>query len=621
MPLGYKYAERQADSYVNWATIGKGLTDSLYAEAQLRRDKIKAIEDQNIADIDELENAPQGKFQDANKFTNDFAHDMKAQTLIDKRLLESGLLSERQYTLKRQNRVNGTSTLFDLQKKYQEVYDKRMEGIQSGDLQAMNIANLKMIESFKDFSQSKAIINPLDGTVNIGIMKPNPNTGILELTKEVMPVNVAMNKISTEIPTFKVDDEMNNSVKAFGSRKDALYSAASIVKAGSIRELVGIDALKKYPQYADVITDFNKALDGTISSYFSNQYHLTSVLTENLGKYNEDSYTYDKSVADADPNKILVKIDGGTGLPVLDQSSKNYASQRKEAEAWVRDQIMSKLDRESSVTTTNQLNQLRPKPQMEQWQYDEGRRRNLASNLAQQIKNVTSGNANEVDKSLRYFAGKGVKVERYKDRLEIYQKDKDGNVQKIPYYFSRGGQIANPLEFGKSLISAVDSEGLGEDYVASELPKYFGKNSTINTETSGSGYARVRDTKKAFANKANTDIVTSDLFLNKDKFSTISDLKTRLSGIPGLTIESVPSGSYTLSNGRYGNEIVIKYGKDAVTVDTYKTSKKSAINQKKNLLDFLQKLPEAVQEQFLGEDLTEQEARSAEEGGVNYRTK
>lgn len=615
MPLGYKYAEREADSYVDWSAIGKGLTDVLNTEAQIRRDKIKTIEDQNIEDINTLENAPQGQFQDANTFTNNFAHDMKAQTIIDKRLLEKGLLSERQYTLKRQNRLNGTNTIFDLQKKYQEVFDKRMEGIQSGDLQALNIANLKMIEQFKDFSQSKAIINPLDGTVNIGMMAPNPKTGVLELTKDVMPVSVAMGKISTEIKAFKVDDAINKSVAAFGDRKDAIYEAATITGAGTITELTGIDALNKYPKIArfqNAITEFNKAVDGTIAGYFSNKYNLSSVLTQNLGKYNEDSYTYDKAEADKDPSKILLKIDKGTQLPVLDESSKNFSAQKKEAEGWVRNQIMNRLDSERKVSTTAQSSQLRGE---EEWQAKRRDEKQDASNLAEQIGNIIKGSSTDVTGALKYFAGLGVPIRRTTKAIFVTQKQADGTTKEIPYYFSESGKLANPLKFGKSLISAVNAKGVREDYVADELKRFINPNTAINTVSQGSGYARTRDVKTAFAQKVNNEIATPDLFLKKDKFATIAELKKRLSGVKGLTIESVPSTSYSLTGGRSGNDIVIKYGKDVVNINSNQDNETDANQQKNNIVDFLQKLPENIQEQFLGPDTQEQESRAVEEAG------
>jgi len=172
MPTYYKYAERNADSQVNWAEIGKGVTDMLQAETEIRRQKKAAIDESTRQFQKVLSESPQGEFQDGNKFTNDFSHDMMAQMLLDTRLLKSGQMKLQDFTLRRQNYIDGTDTLFDLQKLYQENYKSTMEGLQSGDLQALTGYNMGSVEGFSDFSKSKAVINPYTGDINVGIMKP-----------------------------------------------------------------------------------------------------------------------------------------------------------------------------------------------------------------------------------------------------------------------------------------------------------------------------------------------------------------------------------------------------------------------------------------------------------------
>lgn len=623
MPLGYKYAERDADSYVDWSAVGKNLSDALATEAQNRRDKIQAFENQNVKDIDYLSKAPQGKFKDATDFTNNFAHDAKEMSLINYRLLRAGKMDPRQYTLSRQNLMNGTEQVFDLQETYQKEFDEVMEGVQSNDLQALNIAFMSMVERFGDFTRSKGVINPLDGTVNIGMMALNPKTGVMELTKDVMPVSVAKGKLTTRIKTFKVDEAINNSIAAFGDRKEAIYSAANIVKAGTITELTGIGALEKYPEFKNTIIEFNKAVDGTIASYFAqNKYNLTSVLTQNVGGYDASSFIYDREEAEKNPKKILLKIDPNTKIPVMDESAPHFEEQKKEAETWVRTQMMNRLDSERKIGTTSQLNELQPKRAMTEREWDEKDRRDLASNVAEQIAHVVSGNPAQVQSALNYFKAKKIDINRFADRIEISQPVYDANgkptgkTNKIPYYFTKGGKIANPIEFGKSLISGVDADGVGENYIADQLASKFKKvGSTINTKTTGSGGARTRNNKAVFEKLANSNLVTSDLFLNQDKFATIDELKNRLSGIKGLTIESVPSTKYTLTGGSKGNQIKIKYGNESVTVTTNEEDKNKAINHKKEIIKLLKKIPEDALGDFLGEDTTEQQLRLQEEQG------
>jgi len=231
-----------------------------------------------------------------------------------------------------------------------------MDGVTSGALQAMNIFNMSQVEGYGDFSQSKGVINPADGKVNIGLMENQVIDGktVRVLSKNIAPVNVIRGKILHDVPTFDIDKATTNTVKNFGTRKFDLYNAADTARAGTITEFLGIGSMKNNPKFAPIIKDMNEAIDAQISSYFSNPYNLSSVLTENTGKYNAQSFTFSKEEASADKNKILVKVDPTTTMTTLDTSGPNYEAQKKDATSWVRTDMLSKLDAEKSIKTTSQ---------------------------------------------------------------------------------------------------------------------------------------------------------------------------------------------------------------------------------------------------------------------------
>jgi hypothetical protein len=364
MSTYYKYAEQNADSQVNWAQVGKSVSDMLKAEVDIREKKKTAYEEAFQKTLQETSNSPQGKWQDGNRFTNDAAHDIMQQSLLNYRLFKSGQMNERDYTFARQNLQNSTNTLFDLQKSYQSVYDDRMQGLLNNKYQAMTGAEMAQVEGFKDFSTSKAIIDPYTGIISIGKMVKNPTTGVMELTKDVVPVNVLKGKIGTPIPTWDADGAINDIVGKMGKNEEFLYQAAGTMRAGTITKLLGLGALegeyaKKgkdgrplYPQFKDSIDNINKGINDAISSAFSNPYNISSVLTQNTGKYNQDSFTYDRNVAANDKSKILLKIDATSGLSTLDKESPNFKAQEQEARDWVKGQMLSKMDAKREMTTT-----------------------------------------------------------------------------------------------------------------------------------------------------------------------------------------------------------------------------------------------------------------------------
>lgn len=549
MPLGYKYAERDADSFVDWSAVGKNLSDALATEAQDRRDKIQAFEDQNVKDIDLLNSAPQGKFDPANKFTNNFAHDAKEMSLINYRLLRAGKMDPRKYTLSRQNLMNGTEQMFELQKTYQKEFDDVMEGVQTGDLQALNIAFMSMVERFGDFTRSKGVINPLDGTVNIGMMAPNPKTGVMELTKDVMPVSVAMGKLTTRIKTFKVDEAINNSIAAFGDRKEAIYNAANIVKAGTITELTGIEALEKYPQFKNTITKFNEAVDGTIAGYFAgNSYNLSSVLTQNVGGYDANSFIYDKDEADKDPTKILLKIDPNTKLPVMDESAPHFAEQKKKAETWVRNQIMNRLDSERKVSTTSQLNQLRERPEKSG---EEKTKESKAINFGKMLAYALTGDAAQKQQASDYFKSiPGLKgFTPTTTGIEVLRED----GSKLPFSYVNAGVKAKPEVMGRSLVKSLNLEGLDEDIIIKNMNANIPKGAEINPNITASGKTIPKFTSNPI--KAFNTFVSSlpnEIPKSNNEGEQADWISSKIGNIEGVTVKGT---------GIFGDYVTVYYNK------------------------------------------------------------
>ena len=67
MATYYKYAERSADSTINWAQVGQGMTDMLQEEARIREEKKAAIDEASRRQQKVLtDDLPSGDFATAN---------------------------------------------------------------------------------------------------------------------------------------------------------------------------------------------------------------------------------------------------------------------------------------------------------------------------------------------------------------------------------------------------------------------------------------------------------------------------------------------------------------------------------------------------------------------------
>jgi hypothetical protein len=576
----YKYAERDADSQINWAEVGKGISDMLAETNRIRQEKKDAINAATRQFETDLSNAPQGQNQDINNFTNKYAHNMMNQMRIDEQLLKSGQMPLDKYTLRRQNYVDGTNQLFDLSKLYQDEYKRKMEGVNSGELQAMNVFNMGMVEGYGDFTRSEAVIDSLgDGRVTLGLYENKIIDGksVKVLSKNLAPVNVIRGKILQNVPTFKVEEATSATVEGFGTRKDVLYQAATLSGAGSITELMGPDflATKKDPTTQKIVNDMNEAIDDQISSYFANPYNLSSVLTQNTGKYGAESFTFDKDEAAKDKSKILVKVDENTGMTTMDKDGPNYKAQYDEASGWVRTNILSKIDQERNIKTTaqTQLQERRPKTAEENERADMEKD---AENFALNTSYILTGTDAQKAQGMAYMRARGADIISNPPGKPAgnYIRTKQGLVA----FESTGDKVAALRGITGALLTATGAS-FPEDMVVTKAKGKLGKN--FNTSYTGTGATVDFDTEAA---KKVTKVTDVNLFTEQNSNDTAATLKQELGKVPGLQIIQSSTGQFKATKK---NKITItKPGAEPLILNSNETGADAALQSKK-LKDWL----------------------------------
>jgi len=120
----FNYAERNAQDQINWAEVGKNMSDMLLEEARIREEKKAAIDKASREFGEVLSNAPTGDYDAGNTFALDYANSAQEIRLMQDRLLKSGQLSVKDYLIARQNVNTGTNQIFDLAKEYQNEYTR-----------------------------------------------------------------------------------------------------------------------------------------------------------------------------------------------------------------------------------------------------------------------------------------------------------------------------------------------------------------------------------------------------------------------------------------------------------------------------------------------------------------
>jgi len=556
MSTAYKYVERTVESQVNWAEVGRDITTMLDDETKIREEKKAAIQKAFQDDMEQLANAPQGKWQDGNATTNNFAHDMMEQKLIDNRLLKSGKMKLRDYTLRDANYNSQTKILFDLQKTLQAERENTIDLYQKGKIQALNISNQADVEAYKIFKDSKAIIDPLSANISMGLYEDKVIDGkTVRVLKKSTPVNVLMGQIVQKIPTLQIEEIMNKWVPTVGTQKDYIYQIANNSKAGSIVELMGVGALdnleKEHPElkgklgdYKKVIDDFNLSLTQQIQAWLPTPYQVGSILTENLGgKYNADSYIWDENIAKADKTKILKKVDPLTGLVTLDENAPHYKEQKKEAEDWIRTSLLNKFDQERNIKVTSTIPYAPPEPEYKFKAGQDKKDSMAAAGAWNQI--YTGKTAAEKKAATDILLG----TPKAQEAGLIGLDASSPGIIKLTYADPTKNRDISYFDKDKNPISIADFAAKGV-----ELHGVVDRDQAVKAGGGGTGYGAIADTdytdiksiRQGAAPKVQQIVVTPDIFSAKSQ-----DAKVKLDDI-------LPQGFVVKdTGGTFGNSILI----------------------------------------------------------------
>ncbi len=314
----YKFAERQADSFVNWAEIGKGITDMIQTEVAIREQKKAAIDQATRENLKKIAEAPVGSHEGLNTWTLNYADSAREAILLQDRLLKSGGLKLKDYTVMRQNLNDGTDELFSVIKNFQNTYKEKRDRLISSDpknrSQQIEMDLLAYTEQFGDFSKSMAIIDPRNFTVNVGLMEPDPdNQGVMKVGKQIATTSFLKKIQDTKVDYFDADAAADSISKSMGK-----YVRATIAEMSSLQgKVVTKEGIKNSPEY-------NNIIETALKGVFSNPFNMTSILTENLVQ-DEQGRPYVSSVSGKEGNVIQLKFNPATNYyePELTKEQKD----------------------------------------------------------------------------------------------------------------------------------------------------------------------------------------------------------------------------------------------------------------------------------------------------------
>jgi len=462
MATYYKYAERNATSQVNWAEIGKNLTDTLQEENKIREEKKARIDEATRQYGIALEAAPQGESSDLNSWALDYAGNAQEARLLQDRLLKSGKLKLKDYTIMRQNILDGTSQAFGLIDEYNVEYKDKMQRAKSMDpanaSQYLEQWLMAQSEGFSNFSKSQLYINPTTFQVNVAMKKEVDGvTGMSADPDEFTTVNALRNRIKSKFDRFNTDNYLKSQVDLLGTQINAYKTAASKTKAGTFGTVEDVKAKDDFAKAETEMINAGLALPSNVSSVLTND--VSFYTDPNTKKQMPFTFTFDPNKQGG--NVILLSEEAGAITPKFTEEQMNIARDS------MKTKFESMLDYKETINTY--ANPTPPQPQ--EWQYRLAIDKNIQKDAVNMLLKLRSGTPSEVQAAVDYFRTvnpQGITNLR-RDNNGVTYTDATGTS----HYISANDNAADWIRASAGFLIGKDKEGREPDLseaVRSALP-------------------------------------------------------------------------------------------------------------------------------------------------------
>lgn len=475
----FKYAERDADAQINWAEVGKGLSDMLAETNRVREEKKAAIDKAQREAMNYVAETPNGEHVGARTSILEYSDQVSNRLRIADQLLKSGQMSVKDYTIFRQNIVDNTNLAFNANKVYQEKYSDVMKGVADKKYSQLYSDNFAEAEGFGDWGNIGWEISP-NGTVMAGKMIEQEVDGkkvrTLDKTSgSLRSMNYLNQALVGQIDFYNYDEKINSFVDKLGNEKRTIVTLGKLQKQGLIKTVNDIKGRKDIDiETKEVLSSFIQAENDQIATITGNPIDTARVLVDSaIFAPNKKQYsiTTNEQEAKNNPEKILKVVDPETGgfKYVISEE------QQQDANNFIRNQMRAKYDYEESAQLVGQVSR-QDEPESARKARDI---KKDAENFGRQLGTaIKSGNPEDVANAIKYLAQKSERqVDRQGDKITV--RNLDGTGESV---FDLN---SNPDKIAEAIVSAFGTN-LPEDVIL-KFAKETLKGNPANTTAVATG--------------------------------------------------------------------------------------------------------------------------------------
>lgn len=285
MATKFGYVDRDADSRVNWADIGKSFSDMLITKREKGEAEFKALD--NLATVAADIEIPLGENTTANSRMMDTSNDIKAFVSTNNKLWKNGEITTYEYQRRLQNVTDNTDLVLKTFKNLNAQIANLNKSNMSGNMSEYTRQNLDKLMKFSNLNDTEIVIQK-DGTMVGNKLIPDGKGGYVNSKnpEDAVSLQAFANIFLQDVKKYDYDTELNNIVKNLGKYQYVFQQIASTSKAGAFFKVeditaMGADALVS-KEVKEASSEFLKAEEKYLNAMIANPYEAVSILMDGV---------------------------------------------------------------------------------------------------------------------------------------------------------------------------------------------------------------------------------------------------------------------------------------------------------------------------------------------------
>jgi hypothetical protein len=377
MPTYFNYVEREADSYVNWADVGRDMSNTIDDIQRVREEKKALIEKTYREDLKFIADNPNGEHESIRAWSLGVANNSAEMMRQQNTLLKQGKLNLNNYLTFRQNLTDSVEKIYTVNSQLQEAFKEVNDRSKANANQLLERETKVLLEKYGKLEDTEAYVNPLNGTIYLGLTEIVDEDGksVRRLKKgdgTYLSPDQLQAAAMQKFDNYDEQPDLDKWVEGTGAVEEDIQKIGGESFAGLVISVTDVTSerilqkAKELPEGSKLspdqmaalekyVKDFNKGETDFIDGILKNEYNASALLTEKIKGKDGNVYNIVFNKADQKTEyDIYVDKTDSKFTPIFDEKTEIGKKQKEVLTDYLRGQLRVKYDRKVIMKPYNE---------------------------------------------------------------------------------------------------------------------------------------------------------------------------------------------------------------------------------------------------------------------------